>query len=266
MPKPLPKTSRETAISVSKCSVSYGDNPIVEDVSFEIERGTVAALIGPNGSGKTTLLKAMLGLIPMDGGEVRIFGASIDDMRDRIGYVPQRLEFDLDFPITVGEFLDLARHHHSPPSRIAEKLDEVGLPPTVAKQLLGRLSGGQLQRVLIAQAMLNEPWLLILDEPSSGIDVVGEEVFFKIIRHLKEEHKTTVLMVSHELAVVSKLVDRVICLNRRMLCFGTPKTALTEESIRRLFGENADILDHTSHKTAHGHGGTAHHGATHAEK
>jgi len=243
------KTSkRKNAVQIKGCTVSYGDNTVVENVTFDVERGTVAAIIGPNGSGKTTLLKAMLGLVESDSGSVKIFGADINEMRDRIGYVPQRLEFDLDFPITVEEFMDLARHHHCPKSRIAEMLDEVGLKPHIAKRQLGRLSGGQLQRVLIAQALLNEPWLLILDEPSTGIDIVGEEAFLNIVRHLKEEHKTTILMVSHELAVVSKLVDNVICLNREMLCYGTPKAALTAETISRVFGEHSRMVDHEHHK------------------
>ncbi|MFH1048007.1 MAG: metal ABC transporter ATP-binding protein [Patescibacteria group bacterium] len=251
MPKPSHKTSREIAVALHGCTVSYGDHIVVENVSFDVPRGTVAAIIGPNGSGKTTLLKAMLGLIEMNHGDVLIFGAPIDEMRDRIGYVPQRLEFDLDFPITVEEFMDLARHHHCPKSRIAEMLDEVGLKPDIARRQLGRLSGGQLQRVLIAQALLNEPWLLVLDEPSTGIDIVGEEAFLNIIRHLKEEHHTTVLMVSHELAVVSRLVDNVICLNREMLCYGTPKSALTAETIARVFGEHARMVDHDHHKKDH---------------
>lgn len=245
MPKSSPKTNnRDVAVSINGLHVSYDHLTIVEDVSFEIERGAVAALIGPNGSGKTTLLKAMLGLIERDRGQVEIFGAPINEMRDRIGYVPQRLEFDLDFPITVGEFMDLARHHHCPKSRISEMLDEVGLKKGIVDRQLGRLSGGQLQRVLIAQALLNEPWLLILDEPSTGIDIVGEEAFMNIIRHLKEEHKTTVLMVSHEMSVVSKLVDKVICLNKKMLCYGPPQSALTAETIEKVFGEHAHIVDH----------------------
>ncbi len=249
MPKQSRKISRrKNAIEIKNCTVSYDDNVVVENVTFDVPRGTVAALIGPNGSGKTTLLKAMLGLVERDRGTVNIFDAPIDEMRDRIGYVPQRLEFDSNFPITVGEFMDLARHHHCPKSRIMEMLNEVGLKPDIADRQLGRLSGGQLQRVLIAQALLNEPWLLILDEPSTGIDIVGEEAFMNIIRHLKEEHKTTILMVSHELAVVSKLVDNVICLNREMLCYGTPKSALTAETISRVFGEHSHVVEHEHHK------------------
>jgi ABC-type Mn2+/Zn2+ transport system ATPase subunit len=248
MPRPSSKTSRQIAISIKNCTISFGERTIVEDVSFEIARGTVAALIGPNGSGKTTLIKAVLGLLPVESGDILIFGSTIDEMRDRIGYVPQRLEFDSDFPISVAEYMDLARHKHCPPSRIVEMLDEVGLPANITQQQLGKLSGGQLQRVLIAQALLNEPWLLVLDEPASGIDVVGEETFFKIIRHLKEEHRTTVLMVSHELAVVSKLVDNVICLNKRMLCFGAPKSALRTEIINQVFGEHIQLYDHADHK------------------
>lgn len=248
MPKQSQKTSKKKAIDIQDCTVSFGDNVVVKDVSFEIERGTVAALIGPNGSGKTTLIKAILGLIEMDQGKARFFGSPLEEMKDRIGYVPQRLDFDTNFPITVREFMDLARHHHCPKSRIEEMLEEVGLDTGVADQQFGKLSGGQFQRVLIAQSLINEPWLLILDEPATGIDIVGEEAFFRIIRHLKKEHNTTILMISHELAVVSELVDTVICLNKEMLCYGTPKSALTQETISEVFGKHAHLVKHGHHK------------------
>ncbi len=227
--------------------MSYGDTVIIDDITADVRTGSITALIGPNGSGKTTFLKAVLGLIPLAKGKVSVFGKPVDDVRRLIGYVPQRLEFDLRFPITVEEFLDLARHKHNPRSSIAAKIKEVGLPPDVAKAHLGTLSGGQLQRVLIAQAILNDPMLLILDEPSSGIDIVGERAFYDIVRHLNREHDATVLLVSHELAVVSEIVDFVICLNRKLMCYGPPNTALTEQSIDNLFGFRTKRYGHHTH-------------------
>ena len=149
-------------------------------------------------------------------------------MRAAIGYAPQRFAFDREFPITVREFLDLARRPHCPVGRIAEKINEVGLPRTILDRRLGTLSGGELQKILLAQAILNNPAILFLDEPSAGVDVAGEQTLYEIIAHLNREHHTTVIMVSHDLAVVARLVDRVICVNRQLLCYGSPKEALTE--------------------------------------
>ncbi|MFH2062929.1 MAG: metal ABC transporter ATP-binding protein [bacterium] len=260
MPKPSPKTSRPTAVSVTGCTVSFGGRPVVDDVTFSIPSGSVAAVVGPNGSGKTTLIRAILGLVPMSSGDVRIFGHPIADAHAMIGYVPQRLDFDRQFPITVAEFMELARHRHLERERIDEMIDEVGLSPAVLGQRLGSLSGGQLQRVLIAQAVLNDPDLLVLDEPSSGIDIIGEEAFYDIIRHLNRERDTTILMVSHELAVVSKLVDTVICLNHEMICIGPPKKTLTAKSISRIFGEQAQTFEHSvpGHPSEHDHAGHVH--------
>jgi len=249
MPGPSQKTSKP-AISVKNCTVAYRDNVVIDDVTVDVHTGSVTALIGPNGSGKTTLLKAILGLIPVDSGTITVFGKPVDDVRKLIGYVPQRLEFDLRFPITVAEFLELARHKHNPKSHIAKKIKEVGLPPEIAKAHLGSLSGGQLQRVLIAQAILNDPMLLVLDEPSSGIDIVGERAFYDIIKHLNKEHDATILLVSHELAVVSEIVDNVICLNRKLKCSGPPKQALTDSAVDELFGFRTKRYGHEIHDSA----------------
>ena len=263
MPRPSPKTnSGPSAISVVGCTVSFSGQRVVSDVSFSIPSGSVAAIIGPNGSGKTTLVKAILGLVPMDSGQVRIFDHPIADAHPMIGDVPQHLDFDRRFPITVAEFMELARHRHLEREKIDEMIDEVGLPDSTLKKQLGQLSGGQLQRVLIAQAILNNPDLLVLDEPASGIDIVGEKAFYDIIRHLNREHDTTVLMVSHELSVVSKLVDTVVCLNHKMICFGPPKKLLTVKGIGRIFGDQTQTFEHDLiqslghvhvHDSAHSH-------------
>lgn len=235
------------AVTTEHLSVAYGDNTVLDDISLTIEQGEVAAIIGPNGSGKTTLMRAILGLIPHKFGEVRIFGKHLHAMRSTIGYVPQHFDFDVDFPITVGEFMDLARHTHCPKSRIDEKIKEVGLPSMILSKHLGSLSGGQLQRVLIAQAILNNPTLLFLDEPATGIDIIGEATFYDIIKHLNEEHDTTAVLVSHDIAVVASLVDQVICVNKKLLCSGPPSTALSEKTLSEVFGHYASIYEHGTH-------------------
>lgn len=250
------------AVSVRDVSVEYNGTTVLEGASFEVAQGEIAAIIGPNGSGKTTMMRAILGLSPLSSGEVRIMGKHLHAVRDLIGYVPQRFDFDRDFPITVREFLDLGRHPHSPVSRIAHKAKEVGLPARVLDQRLGSLSGGQLQRVLIAQAILNEPAILFLDEPTAGIDVTGEATLYEIIQHLNTTHRVTVLMVSHDIATVSDMVHNVICVNKKMLCYGPPRDALTLHKMQEVFGPDQKGFythDHQDHshapakKSDHGH-------------
>ncbi len=252
-PEETPAERREMpALAVEDCSVALGGVTVLDGVSFSVGQGEVAAIIGPNGSGKTTLMRAILGLAPTTGGTIRIFGKHLHAVRDLIGYVPQRFDFDHDFPITVREFLDLARHPHCPVSRIAEKIKEVGLPSRVLDQQLGSLSGGQLQRTLIAQAILNNPSILFLDEPTTGIDVSGEATLYEIIEHLNVEHGTTILLVSHDIALVSDMVDNVICVNRKLLCYGPPHTALTLRKMEEVFGPREGIYEH-GHPEGHTH-------------
>lgn len=261
MPEPLKKISDKVpAIEVRNCTVNFGPVKVVDGVSFEIRQGSVCALIGPNGSGKTTLLKAILGLLPVESGDILIFGKHLHSMRKMIGYVPQRFDFDRNFPITVREFLDIARQlhcqEHFPQVRILEKIKEVGLPPTVLDQHLGELSGGQLQRVLVAQAIINDPAILFLDEPASGIDIAGEATLFGIIEHLNRDHDTTVILVSHDIAMISGLVDSVVCINRKLLCYGPPRIALTERKIAEVFGDRDTYFEH---RHGHDHGGPERH-------
>ena len=246
MPKSSHKTSK-AAIEVQHLSVTYEGTNVLEDISFTLPQGSLAAIIGPNGSGKTTLVKALLGLVPLESGHVTIQGQNIHDARNAIGYVPQRFDFDKSFPITVLEFLNLSRHTHATAERIDESIKEVGLTPAVLEKQLGTLSGGQLQRVLIAQAILHNPSILVLDEPSAGIDVAGEQAFYDVIEHLHEEHDTTVLLVSHDISMVMNTVDQVICVNKELICMGPPSKALNDKTLRGLFGHDKSIVSHTSH-------------------
>lgn len=228
-------------VSVKNLSVRLGEHVVLSNVTFDIGSGEIAAVIGPNGSGKTTLVRAILGLIPLEHGEVKVEA-------NHIGYLPQRFPLDPEFPITVREFLDLTRHHGE---RVAmtTKLEEVGLFASILHKRLGSLSGGQLQRVLIAQATLHNPPLLILDEPSTGIDIVGEKQFYDLIRSQRDQHGTTVILVSHDLSVIASVVDQIVCVNKRLVCFGPPKKALTQENISELYGGADKVMYHHHHHT-----------------
>lgn len=249
----MPKSSRKTnkAIDVERMTVAFDGHAALENITFSVKEGNVVAIIGPNGSGKTTLIKTILGLVKPKSGSVKIFGQHLHDVRDRIGYVPQKFNFDKHFPINVGEFLELALHKGSDRSLIEHTVEEVGLAPAILKKNLGSLSGGQLQRTLIAQAIINSPDLLILDEPATGIDVVGETAFYEILKHLNKNHGTTIVIVSHDVSMVSSKVDQVVCVNKKLLCSGPPKKALTKETLQKLFNDSS-VYEHT-HKHQHTH-------------
>lgn len=249
MSKRSSKTSKPatSAISIKNLTVKFGDFLALDDVSIEIMAGKITAVIGPNGSGKTTLIKTILGLINPVVGEIKIFGSDLHDSRSLVGYVPQHFNFDKTFPISVREFMNLNRHHHVSPKAVDEKTKEVGLTPLILEKKLGELSGGQLQRVLISAAIINSPSLLVLDEPSTGVDIAGEEAFYDVVEHLNHEHGTTVLIISHDISMVSQLVDQVVCINKQLLCFGTPHHILTQKKLTDLYGGTAEIMEHHHH-------------------
>jgi ABC-type Mn2+/Zn2+ transport system ATPase subunit len=231
------------AVRAESVWFSYGPpEPIIQEVSVSIPQGSIAAIIGPNGCGKTTLLRLLLGLLTPQQGFVRILGKSPAYARAEIAYVPQRFAFDKTFPITVREFLQLS-HPQASPQKIDEYLRHLNIAETLHMKL-GALSGGQLQRVLIGRATLGDPKVLFLDEPSAGIDIAGEQTFFELVLHLHREHRCTVVMVSHELDVVASYADLVICLNRRLVCQGTPDQVLTPRTLTELYGKNAGLYRH----------------------
>lgn len=248
----MPRSSRKTnkqipAVSVRNLTVGYGGKSVIENLSTDILAGSVTAIIGPNGSGKSTLMKSMLGLIPPTEGTVEILGRHPHDAREIIGYVPQQFAFDRSFPITVREFIELAADSTCTFDHVQQKIKEVGLLPSVLTKLIGTLSGGQLQRVLIAQAILRSPSVLFMDEPSAGIDVAGEALLYDVIQHLNQEHGTTVVMISHDLSVLSTVVDNVLCVNRKLLCEGPPKSALSKKEVANLYGFDARVFESHTH-------------------
>lgn len=234
-------------LEVKDLSVRFGNFQALDHINFTIEKQEIIAVIGPNGSGKTTLLKAILGLIPYDG-EIKIFGKKIRQVLPLLGYVPQHFAFEKTFPLTVDEFVNLT-------CRKPDQLPSGGALPAAGMtemkdKLIGELSGGQLQRVLLAHAMLHQPRILFLDEATSGIDIEGLADFYSTIRRLNREHGVTVMMVSHEISMVYKFSDRLICLNRDLISHGETKTTLTQEVLKKLYGDSADFKTH-SHPGRH---------------
>jgi zinc transport system ATP-binding protein len=225
--------------------VSRNGRSIIADIDIDIRPGEIVTLIGPNGSGKTTLVRALLGLQRLGGGGIRR-GDGV-----RIGYVPQRFDIDRALPMTVERFLALGNDEHK--QRIGDVLGEVGAAH-VRGQQLSELSGGELQRVLLARALLGNPSLLVLDEPVRGVDYVGEAELYTLIGRLRDARGLGVLLVSHDLHVVMAASDRVICLNRHVCCSGVPETVAQHPEYVRLFGaETARAFGVYHHHHDHRH-------------
>jgi len=241
------------AVEVKNLSISYNHEQVLKNLNFKIAPGTITAIIGPNGAGKSTLIRAILGLVPIQKGDITVFGKSTSQRCRHLrghhagclhpGYVPQRYSFNRTFPITVQEFLELALPPEKKKNATNTALREVGMLKNKNK-LLGELSGGQVQRVLIARAVLGEPKLIFLDEPAFGIDIVGEKTFYELIRHLNEVHGSTCVLVSHEIDVVYKYATQVICLNKQMLCQGAPHKVLNAETMKKVYGEEVSLYKH----------------------
>lgn len=263
-------------LSAENLVVRFGSTEALSGVSIAIEPGEIVTVLGPNGSGKSTLLRALLGIVaPAQGSVLRAPGL-------RIGYVPQRLAFDRAMPMTVRRFLSLPHRVTDADARAA--LERVGLVGLGARQMAG-LSGGQFQRVLLARALLVRPQILILDEPTQGLDQPGEAAFYRLIEEVRRDTGAAVLMVSHDLHVVMAASDRVICLNHHICCEGTPRVVSNAPEYRALFGlgtqgalalyqhvhdHEHDAMGH-SHKQDHGpdhdhdHGQAQGHGHSHSQ-
>jgi len=230
-------------IEVNNAAFGYlKGHAAVSGVSFSVMEGSITMLIGPNGSGKTTLLKGMVGLLQPQQGTVFIHGKKPKDVRHSIGYVPQRMDFDHSFPITVMEFLQSSYGGSwQEIEDVLESLDSGHL----MQSLIGTLSGGQLQRILIARSLLGKPKILFLDEPVSGIDVGGEENFYELMKEIQRRHRVTIVMVSHEIHLVSQIADQVVCVNQKMLCNGAPAEILSSEVIDSLYGHKVSSYTHS---------------------
>lgn len=253
---PARGSSEPLVVEAREAKVRLNGNTILRGVNMAIPRGEVVALIGPNGSGKTTLLRCLLGLQRLDSGEVRLFGESnLQKALPRVGYVPQRLVLDRSFILSVREFLSLrlrsTRHwfwqrHEKTDRLIGETFEETGIGHLLDRPI-ARLSGGQLQRVLIAFSLLERPELLLLDEPTAGVDTPGEQSFHELIKDVQKRHGLTVVMVSHDLSMVYRYASWVYALNGVICCEGTPEQVMNAESLRQAYGIHVSPYGHHHH-------------------
>lgn len=232
----------QNALEVKNLTVTIAGHQILENISFTVPTGSATAIIGPNGAGKSVLVKTILRLIPKTSGGVTMFGQPHEKYRrvaSQVSYVPQRLELDHDFPLTVRGLFTLKSRRPlgiAPPDHdhMVALLTMVGAVAHVGKRL-SDLSGGQLQRVMIAYSLMDRPKLLFLDEPAAGIDISGQETVYALLQRVQAQEHLTVVFISHELDVVMHYADQVICLNRTLLCAGLPQEALTTEVLHEMY-------------------------------
>jgi len=239
---------QNTLVSFQNVTFSYDGAPVLEEVSFTIQERTFISIVGPNAGGKTTLLKLMLGLLKPSRGTIEIFGQPPEKARPRIGYMPQYVQFDPNFPVTVldvvlmgrlGNGMRLGPYGKTDKAIALEALHKLEMDKARNRPFMA-LSGGQRQRVLIARALTAEPELLLLDEPTANVDMAVETELFELLHAMSET--ITVVVVSHDLGFVSQYVQSVVCVNRRVMMH--PTTAVTGEVISALYGADVRMVRH----------------------
>jgi manganese/zinc/iron transport system ATP- binding protein len=237
-------------LDVHDLTVAYHRKPVLWDIDLMIDRPSLVGIVGPNGAGKSTLIKAILGLVPVASGSVRVFGQPVAKVRRQIGYVPQRETVDWDFPINVLDLVLMGTYGRlgwiRRPGRVDrgwafECLEKVGLRH-LAKQQIGQLSGGQQQRAFLARALGQRADVYFMDEPMAGVDAATERAIFTLLKELREEGRT-VFVVHHDLRTVSKYFDQLVLLNMRVVASGPTGTVSTHENLRKTYGGRLDLLD-----------------------
>lgn len=248
----------EPLVELERVTVAYEENVAIEGVTFTVHRGEYVAILGPNGSGKSTLIRTILGLIRPSQGRVRVFGKRPWELafgeRQRIGYVPQESTLQPRFPIAVYDVVLTGRYAHLGLFRrpreedhgaTRQALEQVGIAD-LSKQRIGQLSGGQRQRALIARALATHPELLILDEPTTSLDVQMTEGLFELIDLLRRDLSLTVILVSHDVGVVTKRVDTIACMAGQLVAHGRPGEVLTQETLECMYGRQAVVFGHSA--------------------
>jgi zinc transport system ATP-binding protein len=234
------------AVEINQLSVNYNQQSVLHDINLSIEKEDFMAIIGPNGGGKSTLLKVILGLVNPDAGEVKVFGREPKKARDLMGYLSQNLSFDPDFPINVFDTVLSGRYHglfnnYSNDDRTAvlQALKDVDMQDLKDRQI-SKLSGGQMQRVFIARAIVREPKLLLMDEPMASVDPAMQHSFYELMSRLKD--KMAIVLVSHDVGAVSTHVDKIVCLNRDLFYHGPVEGAA--EGLEEIYHCPIDLISH----------------------
>jgi len=247
-------------VSISDLWVYRGEHAVLEDINLDLEEDDFLGLIGPNGGGKSTLLKVMLGLIKPDRGKVQVFGLAPQEARGRVGYMPQKTLFDQGFPVKALEVVLMGRYsragllrRYGPKDREAalQALVAVGMKDLAGREI-GALSGGEQQRVFVARSLVSEPKLLLLDEPTAGVDAAQQTEFYDLLCHLNREIGIAIVLVSHDITAISRHVNKIACLNQRLYYHGSKE--LTNEDIEKAYGCPVEMIAHgTPHRVLREH-------------
>jgi zinc transport system ATP-binding protein len=231
----------QEVIKLENVTYRYNSDLVLENISFKADQGDLLGIIGPNGAGKTTLFSLILGLLEGYQGKITVFGEDIRNNRKilkKIGYIPQKNIIDQGFPATVEEIVSLGVFERKTKDKIISAIKTVGLLEQKHKRI-GELSGGQQQRILIAKALVNEPQLLILDEPTTGIDLETQNKFYALLRKLNSENKITIILASHDLDAINKLANKIACVNRKMSFHGDAREFFGNEQLLKSYSESS---------------------------
>jgi zinc transport system ATP-binding protein len=247
-------------VSIRDLWIYQGEHAVLENINLQLLPGDFLGLIGPNGGGKSTLLKAMLGLIKPDRGEIAVFGLPPAAARSRMGYVPQKTVFDRSFPVKVLDVVLMGRygrkgllHRYGRQDRQAalRALADVGMVDRAERQI-GALSGGEQQRVFVARSLVSDPELLLLDEPTAGIDSAQQTDFYDLLCHLNRDLGIAIVLVSHDVTAVSSYVSKIACLNQRLYYHSSME--LSHEDIEKAYGCPVEMIAHgTPHRVLRKH-------------
>lgn len=240
--------STDSVIKIKNLDFSYGGPKILENIEIDIQRNEFIGMVGPNGSGKTTLLKIIMGVLAPDKGTVKVLDNPPSQAVKEIGYMPQFASFSRNFPISVEETVLMGRLGKTSSIGFFNKADKLAAEKAMndvevldlRKRVIGSLSGGQLQRVLIARALTCEPQIMILDEPTANVDMKVEKDIFDLLKQLNE--KITIIVVTHDIGFISQYIDRVACINRTLICH--PTSELTGETIENMYGAHMHMVHH----------------------
>ena len=231
----------QEVIKLENVTYRYNSDLVLEDISFKADEADLLGIIGPNGAGKTTLFSLILGLLEGYQGKITVFGEDIRNNRKvlkKIGYIPQKNIIDKGFPATVEEIVSLGVFERKTKDKIISAINTVGLLEQKHRRI-GELSGGQQQRILIAKALVNEPQLLILDEPTTGIDLETQNKFYALLRKLNSENKITIILASHDLDAINKLANKIACVNRKMSFHGDAREFFGNEQLLKSYSESS---------------------------
>jgi len=232
---PMSGKGGELILEVKNLTVSFGEEKVVDNLSFSLKKGENVAIMGPNGAGKTVLLKALLDILPYRG-EIK-WSEGV-----KISYVPQKILPEKNLPLSVEEFFKMKKAGRE---QAKEALASVGITDErFLKKMIGTISSGQLQRVLVAWGLIGNPNVLLFDEPTAGIDIGGEETIFNLLNKIEKERNLSIILVTHDMSVVYGFADSVLCLNKKLICYGSPSEALGSEGLKKLYGEGVTFYKH----------------------